>query len=198
MFARFKTGEQRLLGGIMEKNTFSKMCVKLFFRLIFLDIACFILCAFGIAASDGNFVRILLQIACIIVTIAFVYPVCHKQGDVDATLIPSGHRKNSNLKGLLAGIIACSPYLISSVILVVSRIFGVFSGFMNYYKMINSFFFPFLYSLMPTDYSLTELSASNFLLSLSVQIFIPIICLFSYILGKQRFLFKEVCQCFNA
>ena len=146
----------------METNTFSKMCSKLFIRLIFLDVACFVLCAFGIAANSGNAIRILLQLCCIIVTISFVYPVCHKQGDLDAPFIATGHRKDSNVKGLLAGIIGCSPYLVSAIILVISRIFGVLPAFMNYYKMINSFFFPYLYSLMPTDYNVTEIPLSSF------------------------------------
>ena len=176
----------------METNTFSKMCSKLFIRLIFLDVACFVLCAFGIAANSGNAIRILLQLCCIIVTISFVYPVCHKQGDLDAPFIATGHRKDSNVKGLLAGIIGCSPYLVSAIILVISRIFGVLPAFMNYYKMINSFFFPYLYSLMPTDYNVTEIPFSSFLLSLLIQLFIPIVCMFAYILGKHRFLFKEV------
>ncbi len=176
----------------METNTFSKMCTKLFLRLIFLDVACFVLCAFGIAANNGNMIRILLQICCIVVTISFVYPVCHKQGDADAPFIATGHRKNSKFKGLIGGIIACSPYLISSIILIISRFFGVFGSFMNYYKMVNSFFFPYLYSLMPTDYSISELSSTSFILCLLVQLFIPIVCMFAYILGKRRFLFREI------
>lgn len=175
----------------MDKNTFGKFCFKLFVRLFFLDVCCFIMCSFAITKSS-NWIRVLLQLACIIGTIAFVYPICHKQGDIDAPLVKAGHRKSSSLKGLYAGLITCSPYILSGIVLLICKIFDYIPSFMNYYKIINSFFFPFLYSIMPTDYTLQELSTGNLVFGLLVQCFVPIICMLAYKLGRERFLFKEI------
>lgn len=175
----------------MERNTFSKFYLKLFLRLVGLDICCFITCTFCITSSGSRIIRTLLQIACIIVMISFVYPVCHKIGDLDAPLISTGHRKHNPLKGLYAGLVATSPFILSAVVLLLSKISGILPTFVNYYKMINSIFFPFLYSIMPVDYTIAELSVSSIIASMLVQIVIPIICMFSYILGLERFSFSE-------
>ena len=175
----------------MERNTFSKICLKLFFRLFGLDICCLTACAFCITSGGSRLVRTLLQIACIIVLISFVYPICHKFGDVDASLMNTGSRKINPLKGLIIGLVCSSPFIISGVVLLVSKLFNILPVFVNYYKIINSFFFPFLYSILPVDYTIVELSLSSVLGSLSIQLVIPVICMFAYMLGLERFSFSE-------
>lgn len=175
----------------MNKNTFSKFSLRLFIRILGLDICCFILAAFGIASSGSQIVRVLIQLACLIGVISFLYPVCHKTGDLDAPMVSSGHRKYSPLKGLYAGIVATSPLLLSGILLFIFKLFNIFPNFVNYYKIINSFYFPFLYSVLPVNSTLNELSYGSILLSLTVLIIIPILCMFGYILGLNRFLFSE-------
>ena len=175
----------------MERNTFSKFCLKLFLRLFCLDICCFITCSFCITSSGNHIIRMLLQAACIIVMIAFLYPVCHKVGDLDAPLVNVGHRKYSPFKGLYAGLVATSPCLLSGIVLLLSKFTGILPSFVNYYKIINSIFFPFLYSIMPVDYTISELSLSSVIFSFLIQAVIPIVCMFSYMLGLERFSFSE-------
>lgn len=175
----------------MERNTFSKFCLKLFLRLIGLNVCCFIACTFCISSSGSRLIRTLIQIACIIAMVSFVYPVCHKVGDIDAPLVNVGHKKHNPLKGLYAGLIASSPFILSALVLLITKISGAFPAFVNYYKMINSLFFAFLYSIMPVDYTLTELYFGNILAGLSVQVVIPVICMFSYMLGLNHFSFSE-------
>lgn len=175
----------------MERNTFGKLCRKLLIRLIGLDICCFITSAFCITSSGSHIIRTLIQICCIIALISFLYPVCHTQGDIDRPLVSAGHRRHSNLKGLYAGIIACSPFIISAIVLLFSKFTGLIPNFVNYYKMINAVFFPFLYSILPVDYSLAELSYHSIFAGVSVQTVIPILCMFSYLLGFNRFSYAE-------
>ena len=175
----------------MERNTFSKLCLKLFFRLVGLDICCFITCAFCFSVSGSQLVRTLLQIACIIVMLSFVYPVCYTSGDLDAPLVTTGHRKRNNLKGLYAGLIATSSMIISAFVLLFSKLTQTFDAFISYYKMINAVFFPYLFSVLPVDYSISELPLSTILYSTSVVFVIPIVCMFAYIFGLNRFSFKE-------
>ncbi|MEE1002607.1 MAG: hypothetical protein U0L17_02555 [Acutalibacteraceae bacterium] len=175
----------------MERNTFSKFCLKLFLRLFCLDICCFVTCSFCITSSGSHLIRIFLQAACIIVMIAFVYPVCHKVGDLDAPLVNVGHRKYSPLKGLYAGLVATLPCLLSGIFLLISKFTGLFASFVNYYKIINSIFFPFLYSIMPVDYTISELPISSVIFSFLILAVIPIVCMFAYILGLERFSFSE-------
>ena len=175
----------------MYKNTFSKFCLKLFVRMLGLDICCFVLAAFGIASSGSQIIRVLIQLACIIGAVSFLYPVCPQFGNLDAPMVTTGHKKYSPLKGLYAGLVAYSLCLISGIMLLVLKILNVFPNFVNYYKIINSFYFPFLYSILPVNTTLSELSYSSIFLSISILIVIPILCLFGYILGFNRFSFSE-------
>ena len=175
----------------MEVNTFGKLCTKIFARLICLDIFCFVTCAFCFSASGSQLFRMFLQVACVIVLVSFVYPVCHTVGDLDAPLVSTGHRSYNPFKGLYAGLIASSPMILSSIVLLIAKSFNVIENFVTYYKMINAIFFPFLYSIMPVDYSLAELSLSTIIISCSIQIVVPIICFLSYYLGLKRFSFQE-------
>lgn len=175
----------------MYKNTFSKFCLKLFSRILGLDICCFILSAFGIASSGSQIIRVLIQLACIIGIISFLYPVCHQFGNLDAPMVTTGHKKYSPLKGLYASLVAYSPCLLSGIILIAFKILNTFPNFVNYYKIINSFYFPFLYSILPVNTTLSELSYSSIFLSVIILLVIPIMCLLSYILGLNRFSFAE-------
>ena len=175
----------------MERNTFSKFCLKLFLRLLGLDICCFITCSFCITSSGSHLVRIFLQAACIIVMIAFVYPVCHQFGDIDAPLVNTGHRKYNPFKGLYAGLVATLPFILSSLMLLISKFGGVFPSFVSYYKIINSIFFPFIYSIMPVDYTISELTLTSVVFSVLIQAVIPLVCMFAYMLGIERFSFSE-------
>lgn len=174
----------------MDKNVL-KLSFKLFLRLFGLDFCCLITSIFVMAPGGNQIVRVLLQAASIIVLVSFVYPICHKTGDLDAPLVNAGHRKRTSLKGLYAGTIACLPFIISAIILLLSKLFNAFFGFVNYYRIINSIFFPFLYSIMPVDYTLSELSSSSIVMAICIQFVIPLICMFSYILGFNRFSFAE-------
>ena len=175
----------------MSKNTFSKLCLKLFFRLLGLSVCCFITCAVCFSVNGSQLLRTFLQIVCIVVMVLFLYPVCFTAGDLDAPLVSSGHKKKSNLKGLYAGLLATSPMIVSGVVLLIAKTLGSFNSFVSYYKMINAVYFPLLYSILPVDYSINELPVSSILLSVSILFIIPIVCMFAYILGLNRFYFKE-------
>ena len=142
----------------MSKNSFLKLCLKLFFRLFGLTICCFVTCAVCFSVNGNHIVRTLLQIACIIAMLTFVYPVCYTSGDLDAPLVLTGHKKKSTFKGLFAGLIATSPMLVSSVVLIISKLSLTLNEFVSYFKMINAVFFPLLYSILPVDYSILELT----------------------------------------
>lgn len=175
----------------MYKNTFSKFCFKIFARIVGLDICCFILSAFGISSSGSQIIRTLIQIACIIGIVSFVYPVCHRFGDMDAPLVNVGQKKYSPLKGLYAGLLATSPFILSGILLLIFKMFNIFPVFVNYFKIINSFFFPYLYSIMPVDFTLAEISYSSIFASLATLVVIPLVCMFAYMLGLGRFSFGE-------
>ena len=175
----------------MKGNKFSKFCLNLFVRIFCLQICCLLTSVFCISTSGSQFARMLLQVASIIVLVAFIYPVCHTKGDLDAPLINAGKKKFTPLMGLYAGLISNSVFMISSIVLLISKLFGVVPNFFNYYKMINSIYFPYLYSIMPVDYTINEISFVNISFAILVQIVIPVICMIAYILGVKRFSFSE-------
>ncbi len=176
----------------MNRNTFSSFCSSMFIRLFMTDIGCFLLSFFIISISSNSLVRALIQIINILIITAVVYSLARDRGTRDIVLIESGHKKRSLLKGFWVGLIATSPFLLSGIVLLVSRIFGVPANFIGYYKMINAFFFPFHYSVMPADLTIMEIAWSDILLSLSTLLVIPILSMLSYWIGLSKFSFNEV------
>lgn len=175
----------------MGNNSFKKIAIKLFIRVLGLDICCFITSMFTVSITNSQILRVLIQLACIVGTVSFVYPVCYSAGDLDSPLVSAGHKKYSPLKGLWLGFTATSPLLLSSIVLIISRVSGIIPTFANYFKIFNSFYFPFLYTILPVDYSITEISYGNIFLGASVVLIIPLICMFAYMLGLSRFSFNE-------
>ena len=175
----------------MERNTFKKFCLKLFVRIVCLDICCFVLSGVAISINSGKIIRMLLQLICFVAVIGFIYPVAYKFGDAESPLVQGGHRNKNHFKGLIGGLIASSPFILSGLYLLISKIFELNNNFVSYYKMLNSQYFSYLYSIMPVDHTLAELSFGAIVCALIPLIFIPLVAMFGYILGYYRFSFYE-------
>lgn len=175
----------------MERNTFKKFCLKLLVRIVCLDICCFVLSAVAISINSGKIIRVVLQLICLVAIIGFIYPVAYKFGDAESPLVQGGHRHKNLFKGLFGGLIASSPFIISGIYLLISKIFEINNNFVSYYKMLNSQYFSYLYSIMPVDHTLSELSLSTIFCALIPLAIIPLIAMFGYVLGYYRFSFYE-------
>lgn len=175
----------------MKNNTFFYFCSGLFGRIIFVNFASFFVSLFVFGISSGSVMRVAIQILCFIALISTVYSFSWKRGDLDSPLVSSKAKNYQPLKGLKAGLIANLPFICSGIVLILSKSTGILERFVNYYKIINSFYFPFNYSILPADLSIWEMSWGNIFLSLCTLLFIPLLSAIAYVLGIRRFSFAE-------
>lgn len=174
-----------------SNKTTSQHAFSLFARLFVLDIACFIMSLFVFTISSNVWLRAVIQLCDLILLISVIYSYVYKIGEYDATLVNSGYKPAEPLRGLFVGLIANIPFFVTAFLLVLSRL-GVFgANFYNYYKILNSFFFPFIYTLLPVDMSIFEVRTLDVVLTVLIQIVVPIISFFAYQIGLSRFSFKE-------
>lgn len=165
--------------------------VSYFIRLFALDIGCFIMSAFVFSRFSNVWLRAGIQLCDFVLLLSVTYSYFYGIGNADATLVNSGYSAKRPARGLIIGLLANIPFFITAIMLVLARCGVIFSNFYNYYKMLNSFFFPFLYTALPVDMMVSEVPATDIIFALSVQLIIPLLCMFSYLVGLSRFSFKE-------
>lgn len=165
--------------------------ISYFVRLLALDIGCFIMSAFVFARSSNVWLRAGIQLCDFALLLSVTYSYFYSIGNADATLVNSGYAARRPLRGLVIGLLGNIPFMISAVVLLLARFGVVFSNFYNYYKMVNSFFFPFLYTALPVDMTVFEVQPVDIIAALAVQLVTPLLCTFSYLVGLSRFSFKE-------
>ena len=175
----------------MKSKKFAGFTLGLFFRLFMTDLGCFVLTLFAGTISQNRYVRVGAQIICFVALISIIYSYCYKAGELVAPLAKSGHRKYNPYKGLVAGLIADIPFLFSGIALVVGKAFGILENFVGYYKLINAFFAPLNNILLTSDLSLAEYSWADTIISVSMLLIVPILCMLSYYLGLEQFSFTE-------
>ena len=162
-----------------------------FARLLALDVGCFIMSTFVFTISSNVWLRAGIQLCDFVLLLSVTYSYFYGIGNADATLVNSGYTARRPARGIAIGLLACVPFIISGVLLVLARFGVLFSNFYNYYKMVNSFFFPFLYTALPVDMTVFEVQTADIIAAVSVQLIIPLLCMFSYLVGLSRFSFKE-------
>ncbi|MBQ2676596.1 MAG: hypothetical protein IJF54_04240 [Clostridia bacterium] len=175
----------------MGSNKILNQALSLFIKLIMVDVVCFIMGFFVLGITQNSTVRVLIQALQIFCLIAVIYSQCYESGEKDSVLVNSGSKKSMPLKGLYVGIIATAPFLVSGIGLVIAKMFFASSNYVNIYRMINMFYFPFNMSIMPPDMKMKAIGWGAVVLSLLTLLIIPAFCMFSYMLGKVRFSFKE-------
>lgn len=174
-----------------QNKTLGQHVFSYFARLFALDIGSFLMSGIVLAQWDYSTLRCILQILSFILLVSMTYSYIHKVGFSDSALVNSGIAAPQRLKGLTIGCIANIPFFITAIALILAR-FGIISSkFYGYYKLLNSFFFPFLSTVLPSDMLITEVHTGDFIMAVAVQIIIPLLAMFSYLVGLSQFSFKE-------
>lgn len=165
--------------------------ISYFARLLALDVGCFIMSTFVFTISSNVWLRAGIQLCDFVLLLSVTYSYFYGIGNADATLVNSGYAARRPFRGLIIGLLGNIPFIISGVMLVLARFGVIFSNFYNYYKMVNSFFFPFLYTALPVDMTVFEVRTVDIITAVSVQLIIPLLCMCSYLVGLSRFSFRE-------
>ena len=121
----------------MRTNSNKTVIISLLLRLICMTFVCFLTSTFVFSSFSSQPIRAFLHIACIIVTIGLIYPPLHHLGGVDRNLADAGQIKSNMLKGLYLGLAANSPFILTGVLLILSKL-GLFTTeFYGIYKLIK-------------------------------------------------------------
>lgn len=167
----------------MKKNAFFTVASKTLFKALVLNFICFIGGGMIVSVNSSNILRIVLQIAFFVAAILLFYEAHWNMGDSDSNFVKSGHKKAAPLKGLWSGLIGSCPFLLSGILLILEKCGVLKMQFLSYYRLINGLFYPLNYSLLPTDRSIIDMQWGEVLLSVSVLLIVPLICMFAYLIG---------------
>ena len=125
------------------------------------------------------------------IIIVLPYLTVWKWGDSDCNKIAYGRIKSDKLLGFKVGFAAYSPYLLASVLFIISK-FGIISDSMlSWYRFISTPFLPLNQSLMPTTLMLSEQSIVSVIVSALIPVTVPISVGLAYYLGLNRISFSE-------
>ena len=170
----------------MKQNSIGSLAGKMFFSLFLLTVGSFITLIFT-QSSDSKIIWAIVQIGVIAFIMHTVYSQTREAGDKDCNLVKTGKINESYFKGLYIGLLASLPYLISGLLLVLSRM-GLFAaGFINYYRaFINSFYMCFNITVLPSGLTVFEQNPLSIIGSLMTLLIVPLTAMFGYILGYRR------------
>ena len=175
----------------MRANSNRSVITSLFLRLICMTFVSFLTSTFVFSAFSSQPIRVFLHFACIVVTMGLVYPPLHHLGGVDRNLADAGQIKPNMFKGFFLGLAANSPFILTGVLLILSKL-GLFTTeFYGIYKLINSIYYAFNCSILPNDDTILTVGWLPVLASVFMLFLVPIITMFAYIIGYYRFLYKE-------
>lgn len=174
-----------------QNKTLGQHAFSYFARLFAIDAGCFVMSGMILAQWDYNPLRCVIQILSFILLLCVTYSYIYKIGFYDSSLVNSGIIVPNRLKGLIIGCIANIPFFITAILLVLARFGVVSSKVYGYYKLINSLFFPFLSTVLPSDMLINEVHTGDFILAVAVQIVIPLLAMLSYLVGLSKFSFRE-------
>ena len=166
--------------------------ISFFARMLVITIGCLITSIMIFSISSNVWIRALIQLCQLALVIGITYSFFYKIGESDIVLISTGHKVKNIFRGFIISSASCIPTYLFGILLICERFGAVSMNIYNYYKLVNSPFFPFLYTVMPTDMKIMELSNLDFVMALSVLFIIPLIALFSYMIGLSRFSFREL------
>ncbi|MDD6284163.1 MAG: hypothetical protein PUB05_02235 [Firmicutes bacterium] len=175
----------------MTPNKLSTMTVKVGLRMILNHLMCLIV-SLSVLIILPNIYGALIAQACnlgILLVMSYTY-VWHI-GDDDRNKFNYGHIKRDLNRGLKAGLMGYSPFLLTALGLLLCKGGVLPADFIKYYRMIMSPFMPFNQVIMPTTLTVAEQSWGAVILSALTALIVPIALWIAYRLGFNRISFTD-------
>ncbi len=128
---------------------------------------------------------VVTQAFCIVMIIAFAATLPYKQGFKDANLIKTGHIKNDILKGFKIGLIGNLPFLVIAILMIVCST-QVPNFRTVWYAFLSGHMYSFIMWITSGAQTLKELTLTQHILLVLLQLMVPVISGIAYILGKKE------------
>lgn len=163
----------------------------LFLRFVVTALICLMTSLSVLLLINSVIGRVVCQFLNFCVLFSLPYGLAWQAGNSDRNKHQFGHIQEDLWKGLKAGAIACVPFFIVSLLLILAKA-GIFTAdFLYPYRLINCIFFPLNYSLLAGTLSLAEMSWGPVILSACTTLVMPVVPAFGYALGYREISLHE-------
>lgn len=136
----------------------------------------------GIASSIEKQGFVLNQILVCLVYFPSFYSVLWREGNKSKN---SGER----FKGLRVGLLASTPYFLSTLIIIILKLLGS-SASILWYRIVNVQYISIYTEIFPGN-NLNEIGWGAIIICFAVQLLLPLMTQLSYTLGRKHFSFSE-------
>ena len=162
---------------------FWKTTGSLFAKMVISRVFGFILTFTIMLAISGVVGSLLTQFCALMIVVVLMFSSAWEIGSKDANMIHIDKLKEDKWLGLKAGLVACIPDILASIVLVAIK-FGFWGdAYTVLYGFYNSTFITFHQSLLPTTLTSLEHNMLGYFLSAATSLIAPICAAFGYRLG---------------
>lgn len=147
--ALFHKKEQQPATGVQLHNSPGELAFSLFKTLCICNIICVVIVfSMGGLMAQGTWGILLTGAICLLVTGGTLYAQSWGMGDKDANLIQFGRTTYDPYKPLKMGLLALAPGLVSDILLLVSKITGLFDS-LWLFRLMNGPVWPLINLIHP-------------------------------------------------
>lgn len=129
------------------------------------------------------------QVISFIIWFAFIYTFMWNVGNADADKNELGNANLDKFRGLKSALFALIPFALAYVLLVITKIFGIFDWSISLFKILN--FNSFAFNNMIITGGKESISASETICLAATLIPLPLFSHFSYRMGNKHIKIKE-------
>lgn len=169
-----------------NRDSLLPMSGILFLRFLGYHLMCMLVMLSVMAFLPGVWGAFVAQVFGLAIITVFPFLSAYRVGDRDHNKIGYHHIRYDRWKGLKAGLLGYSPFLLASVCMIAAKLGVIGEGYLPFYRVINSPFMALMQSLLPTTLTLSELSAVHVVLCALTSLIAPASVALGYWQGVNR------------
>ncbi len=174
----------------MKEKSIFRLALSSYGSFLIAILLCFIL-AISIAALDSPTwaMNLILFVLMIPLYVVLIYNPIWTEGDRNRNMIQFGHIQYDKWKGLKVGLLMAIPYLLTNLMLTLSK-FGVLPNLFWLYKILNAHLWPLLNILDPTALA-ADMTILGLVICWLTSFYPTIIAVVAYFLGYKGIMVME-------
>ena len=152
-----------------------------------IELICHVMCiltSFSILLGFNNMLtRFLTLIINCVIYYSLIFAKVRQEGERDRNRVNTGHMQSTPFKGLYAALIASSPLILLSILLIIAKCGLIPGEFASWFRFINTPYVTFYAALMPSSVMFSEVSVLSVILSALTPLLMPAVTGFAYAIG---------------
>lgn len=167
----------------MKEKNFWSLTGKIFGIALICHVMC-ILTSFSILIGFNNMItRFFTLIINCVIYYSLIFAKVRQDGERDRNRVNTGHMQSTPYKGLAASLIASSPLIILSILLIIAKLGLIPGEFSSWFRFINTPYVTFYAALMPASQMFSEVAFINVIISALTPLLMPAVAGFAYAIG---------------